>query len=724
MSIIQNIRDKYARVAVIAIAVALIGFILTDYLTGRGRNLFTGGRSNMVGSVNGKKIMFDDFNKKVDAAKAQTEDMYKQRGYPYNSSSVEMQAVDQTWGQEVNRVLFQSEFDKLGLRIGKKERYDVLYGPDAPDVIKKAGTDASGNYDPIKAKQQVDAMYKSNQVPKQQKEDFNRYISELEEQRMGQKYIALFTNSTNFPRWFIEKQIADNSLIAKISMVKMLYTDSTIVDSSIAISDKEIADYISKHKDNFKQTETRSINYVTFSAAPTSGDSSAIKQKMLALKPEFDTTNDVATFLMRNGGNEPADEYYPASKLPPFAKDSIVKAPKNAVTGPFIGGNSYVFAKLLDTKTMPDSVKARHILIQTFDPQSNQQLLDDSVAKKRIDSIEALINAGARFDSLAMKLSDDKGSGAKGGMLASPSNPAIPYFTQGEMVKEFNDFAFQGKTGDRKVVKTVFGYHLIEILDQKSFAPHYKIGYLAMEITPSKETDDSVQQKANEFFSDSRDRKAFDATYEKTLKPLKIQKGIAPNIDPLAAEIPGVGPSRSFVKDIYSAKLNEVLKPERIGSDYVVAVVTEVNAEGTQSVAKARSIVEPVLRNKKKAEMIKQKIGKITTLEAAAAALNKPIEAMDSVRMSSTSKVLGYESKVRGAAFNPANKGKVVPEALDGTMGVYVIRVESVGATASTEGSVEDQRKLRYQSNKNSGANPIEALKNSAKIVDKRSSRF
>jgi hypothetical protein len=34
MSIIQDIRDKYARISVIAIALALIGFILTDYVRG------------------------------------------------------------------------------------------------------------------------------------------------------------------------------------------------------------------------------------------------------------------------------------------------------------------------------------------------------------------------------------------------------------------------------------------------------------------------------------------------------------------------------------------------------------------------------------------------------------------------------------------------------------------------------------------------------------------
>ena len=47
------------------------------------------------------------------------------------------------------------------------------------------------------------------------------------------------------------------------------------------------------------------------------------------------------------------------------------------------------------------------------------------------------------------------------------------------------------------------------------------------------------------------------------------------NIKPNDAQVQGLV-SRTFVKNIYAAKRGEVLKPERIGNDYVVAVVTEV----------------------------------------------------------------------------------------------------------------------------------------------------
>ena len=105
-------------------------------------------------------------------------------------------------------------------------------------------------------------MMKNKQVPQAQKDQFNDYIDQLDLQRKSEKYAAMFTNSANFPRWFVEKQTADNSLLGKISLVKIFYTDSAFVDSTIKISDKEVEDYLSKHKEDYKQEESRSINYV------------------------------------------------------------------------------------------------------------------------------------------------------------------------------------------------------------------------------------------------------------------------------------------------------------------------------------------------------------------------------------------------------------------------------------------------------------------------------
>ncbi len=716
MSIIQDIRDKYAKVAVVAIALALVGFILTDYFSGRGG----GGRatgSKSLGSVNGKTVNADDFAKKVQ----QTEATMRGQGYP--AEMISSQAVDQIWAQEVNSIVLGGEVDKLGMKIGKKELGDILYGPNMPADLKQQLSDESG-YDPASAKRKIDDMLKSKTVPQDQKDAFNNYVEQLKQQRLSEKYVALLSNTTNFPRWFLEKQNADNSLIGKISMVREFYT--SIVDSTVKIDDKEIADYISKHKSEFKQEESRNIAYVSFNASPTPGDSLTIRNQLLLLKPELDTTTDAVSFLARNGVTNFFDGYIGASQMQISAKDSIQRLGKGQVFGPYLDGGSYVLAKMIDTKVLPDSVKCRHILLGVTDRQGNP-IMPDSIAKAKADSVALAIKNGASFDELETKYTTDQAAHADKGVMTFSSATI-----QGEgFAKEFGQFILlDGKPGDKKVIKTQFGWHYIEVLSFIKPQTSYKVGYLTQQILPSPETDSKAQEEANQFAGDSPDLKAFDAAFEKTQKPKGRVKGIGASIKPNDAQVQGLGYSRQIVRNVYDAKLGEVLKPERIGDDYVVAVVTAVFEEGTKNPATARPEIEAALRNKKKAEMLKQKIGKVTTLEAAAVALGgKPIEVLDSIRINATA-TLGYEPRVSGAVFNPANKGKVVPEALEGGSGVYVIRVDSVGSTPVTTGDIAEQRKNLYQQtrqfigNPQSPAYPLNGLKNAATIKDKRRNRY
>lgn len=711
MSIIQTIREKGARITVVIIAISLVGFILTDYFQSRGRS--AGGPSgNSVGKVNGKRINFEDFNRKVD----QTAENMKQQGYPAGPMLTQM-AVDNTWEQEVSRILMEGEFETLGIAVGKKELGDILYGPNAPADLKSQFTDQqTGQYNPVQAKQQIDQILKKG-TP-EQKTSFNNYINQLILQRRYEKYMSLFTSSINVPRWIVEKQNADNSQLAKASIVKEFY--SSISDSLAKVEDKEIADYVSKHKDEFKQQESRTISYVTFNASPSAADSADVIKKLNELKIAMDTTNDV-TQLLSSEGVDPSvnyDGFKSGKSLTSAFKDSIVKMPVGRVYGPYLEGGNYVLAKMQGVRTMPDTVKVRHILVATTqrDPQSGQSypVRDTATAYKLADSIRTAIAKGSSFDTLCVKLSDDPGSKDKGGVYDNVAS--------GSMVGPFNDFIFLNPVGAKGIVKTDFGYHYIEILSQKGSGAGYKIAFLPKEIVVSPETDNNASNQANAFAGDSRDLKSFDANYEKTLKPKGINKGVA-TLAPKDAQITGVGFSRQLVRNIYDAKVGVVLKPEKVDNNYVVAVVTEALKEGTMSVDKARPIAEAAIRNKKKAAMLKQKIGKVTTLEAAAAALGgKQIETLDSLRVTGGG-ALGYEPRITGAIFNPANKGKVVPEAIEGQSGVYVVRVESITATPVTAGSVADQRKEQAAQKKN-GVNPIEGLKKAATIKDSRTDRY
>ena len=715
MSFIQDIREKYARWAVVAIALSLLGFILMDAFAGRG-SIFSGGPSTTVGKVNGSKIDLKEFNIKV-----QQQETYQQQQRQATLSEGDRRGImESVWNDMVNQILLEGELGKIGMRVGKKETNDLLFGANPPQDLKSQFTDSkTGQYDAVLAQQQINEMKKRGTA--EQKANFNDYIGQLEYQRIFEKYNSLLVNSINFPKWLLEKQNADKSLISNIKYIVVNYSDSMFVDSTIKISDKEIANYISEHKEKYKQEESREIAYVAFSAKPRATDSLEAKEKLLTLKAEFESTNDIQRFFDREGNrSQYYDGYLSGKSLPQGIKDSASSIPNGSVYGPYQDGENYVLAKKIGMKMWPDTVKVRHILISLTqqDPATGQKtpLRDSLTAKKLTDSLALAIKNGSNFDALCAQFSDDPGSKDKGGVYEN--------VYAGQMVPEFNQFIFDKKTGDKGVVKTDFGYHYIEVLSQKGGSPAYNIAFLTRPIVASQETDNLANNEANKFAGSSRNAKAFDENVEKELKPKGINKLLASNIGVNDYMAGGLS-SRQFVKNIYTAKLNDVLQPVRIGDDYIVASVTAINKKGTQSVEKAKGGVEVILRNKKKAEIVKQKTGKITTLEAVHTTLNRATSTADSIRLLGQSPALGFEPKVLGASFNMDNQGKTIPELIEGVSGVYVIQVESISATPVANANVEEERKSKYATAKQTSMYRFaQVLKEAADIKDNRAKHF
>lgn len=716
MSIIQKIRDRGALISAIIIAFALLGFILMDAFTGKS-NFFAGGNSTTLGEINGKKVDYIEFEQKV---KAQEEAMQAQ-GQQLGDVG-RQRIIEGMWDQEVTKAIMNSEFDKLGFGVGKKEMNDHLFGANPPADLKQRFTNEQGVYDAVQAQMTMNQMKKDKVGNKQ----LNDYLEVVEFNRLMEKYSAMVTNSIYYPKWLIEKQNTEASGMSKVAFTKFLYRD--IPDTSIKVSDKEIEEYINKRKDQFKQEENRSIAYVMFDAAPTAADSALVKEQLQGLKLEFLASQDPAIFINRYGSaTEYYDGYVGKSKMQMPNADSIQNLPLNGIFGPYQDNSTYVLVKMIDKKQLADSVYARHILVRV--PEG----ADSVAASRRLDSAIGLINSGQNIVTVMKAVSEDT--------MASSADEGIMKFSANQIQdkQRFDqDFAkfilFDGKKGQRKKIRTQYGYHYIEIVEQKNIEPHYKIAFFSKRIVPSDDTETRASNDANRFAGDSRDMKSFDANIEKDLKPRGILKAFASNIKPNDYYIPGFsGMSRSFIRSIYDAKKGEVIQPQLIGDKYVVAIVTEVLEEGTQPVGIARAMAEPVLRNKKKADQIKQKIGKITSLEAAATALNTTIETADSVRFLGMSPAIGFEPKVIGASFNPANTGKVVTEPLEGQSGVYVLRVDNLIATSVVAGDVEEQKRMmEAQARQRAAGAPdytgqqqppphLMVLRKVSKIKDKRS---
>ncbi|MGD1967673.1 MAG: peptidylprolyl isomerase [Desulfobacterales bacterium] len=111
----------------------------------------------------------------------------------------------------------------------------------------------------------------------------------------------------------------------------------------------------------------------------------------------------------------------------------------------------------------PEQVKASHILIKV---DSNAPQAQKDEARKKIESVQKKANEGEDFATLAKTYSEGP-SGPQGGDLG--------YFRRGQMVKPFEEAAFNLKPNETSdIVETRFGYHLIKVVDKK---PAQKLAY-------------------------------------------------------------------------------------------------------------------------------------------------------------------------------------------------------------------------------------------------------
>jgi peptidyl-prolyl cis-trans isomerase D len=704
MQIIQSIKDRGGVIMAIFIAIALISFILMDSKSDSGRPT-----SYTIGKVNGTAVEMNDFNKRV---KTEENKQAQQRNGQQPTGADVLRIRDQVWNQIVAENVFYATADKLGINLTSKELSSILLSndPSNPFMQERSLMTPEGKLDLTKASEAIANIKK---YKGEQRDNIDAQIIEpLKLSTAAAKYGAMMSAAAYYPTWMQEKDATDEKNFAAISYVAVPFNE--ISDSAVTVKDEEINSYVAKHKTMFKQEAGRTISYVTFSQNPSATDSANAKKIVEDLKAGFASDTSASGFVARNSSVvDFVDDFLPLSRIPSNVKDSMVKYGNGVVSGPFVDGENYSIAKVLGSKQLPDSVKARHILIGTRDPQSGAELMVDSIASKLADSVLAAVKNGADFGALAAKYSTD-GSKDKGGDLGT--------FGYGAMVPEFNAYAFTKPVGEKGKVKTQFGYHIIEVTKQGNFKPAYKIAIIAKPILPSDETINAASIAATKAAANKGSKELADYASKNGLKIIDLPTTLKEN----DFSVGQMQDARSLVKWAFEAKKGAVSDPIVIGDDFVVATVNKTFEEGTQDAATARPMAEAAVRNQKKGEMIVAKMG--ATMESAAAAYGKQVQmagADSSITMAATIiNGIGPEPKVIGAAFNKESLTKVSAPII-GASGVYVIKTTAVLPKAeATAEKKAAQATAKLGAIRQQGGNWFEALRKQADIKDERSKFF
>jgi peptidyl-prolyl cis-trans isomerase D len=602
----------------------------------------------------------------------------------------------------------------LVLTLTDKELQDMETGPFADPLIKQNFTDpATGVFNPAKVSEfltQLGQLKGDEQINR--RSQWREFEEAIIKGRLSSKYTDLISKGMYVPTFMVNNSMKEKSSTASISFTTLPYT--MISDSSLKITDEEVKAFMKKKEALLLSQEAMAnAEFVVFDITPTKEDTSLSLGFLNTIRAEFDSipSDNLAEYVAKNSEETLTDLYLSEDKLQTPNAAEILAAPVGAVVGPYFANGAYKLARIMDKKSMPDSVKASHILVGVGENRTAE------AAKLSIDSIETMIKSGMDFATLATSRSEDQGSATKGGDLG--------FFAQGMMVPEFNDACFNGKVGDLKVVKTQFGYHLIKVTEQKNFKPAVKLAVVSKALQASETTIQSVFAKAAEFASKAKDVK----TFESTAKTMGKDKRVASNITKTQRSIQGLGSAREFSRWAFDSKIGAISGVMNLTDKCVIAHLVSRQEKGSlPAVETIKPQVEFILKREKKAEMLIAKAKGKTSLQEIALLGNSEVKNADTVLFAGGGNdIFGYEPKVTGAAFNKSLINKLSP-GIPGEQGVYFITVKAINEAPAPQGAnpMMDMERSQVQQQITSTVQQMmpQVLKKKAKIVDNRSNFF
>ena len=703
MSVILKIR-KNGKLAGGVIAVSLSIWIISEGANSTSfRDFFRGGSSTSVATVDGSKIDPKDYQLRVKEYETLMA-VYNPRNQMDEASKAQMS--EQVLQNTVVETIIGEQCDKLGIQTTEDDQKELIYGQNADQLVRRFSFNGqqvfdnpeTNMFDPQRVKE-LEKQF-TQEVPQGAEQVYEKLKTEwdavksyvLRNHRINQ-FNNLLAGSVFQPAFITKHTYSDKNANASIRFVKVPYT--SVPDSKITVNDDEIKGYVARHRAMYApDQDVRTIEYVSFDIKPSSADSDRARNTLLDAKAELISTKDEKS-LVSNKSDEPGayfDGYVNKKSYTAPSADSILSLQAGETYGPYVENNAYRLTKVVSRRTLPDSVKIRHILIKTKD--QGKDVLADTLAKARIDSIVAAIKSGVSFDSLVAHTSDDQGSRATGGVY----NWSLAQ--RGGLSKEFGDFSWEGSTGEKKTVKVengnYAGYHYIEILNQKDEMTSVKIATIVKNLLPSDSTVNALYAKANEFATKNTNGADFDANAKK----MGYDKRIGENVKVSSFTITGLGAAREVIRWTYDHKVGDVSPVFQLGDQrYVVAKVVSADEKGGMAITPAnRPMLEQRVRDEKKAEEIVKTCNGKGSLEAIAAAMGQQVQQLDTVSLgASFIPNLGYEPKVVGYTFYDGLKLNTMSPAIKGMGGVYFIIVTNRTTTPDDPQTPMKLAQERYQ---------------------------
>ena len=527
-----------------------------------------------------------------------------------------------------------------------------------------------------------------------------------------------------------------------VANIDYIFVDYNMIPDSVAeVNDEDRKDYFNGHRYEKKWKQDNDVavyDYVVIKFEPSQEDIEYYTSSMESLKTSFKNTDDDSTFVADNAespmfiesqyGPRPSgiysDQPYRGGRFSSFIDLQIDEALEGDVIGPFVHQDKVYLVKIYET-TEEEQAKVRHILITSKEGDE-----DDAANKRLADSIlYAVKRDSSKFTELVQKYSDDPGSVANGGVYS--------WFPKGQMVPEFENFSFEKRIGSAGVVRTNYGFHVIQVLGRK-IGTQKKIATVDESIMASSSTQDffydsiavnfymnadsaGLRAAADDYGYEVRSSGDVPLTYFKNNNYKYLNRTSQNNL---------YGPvdlnRKLFIaKWAFNSEIGDIMEPDFIShNQIVIAQLTEKIEGENDQFNNVKALMEPSVINKKKANyfITNNDISNRTNLDSIASSLGYALQT-NSVKYSDIN--IGNNQNNLPEPKVIANIFSLAPDAIspiiEGKQGMYIIKLNSLNnASLSSENVDEKSKNIEndYRNQVEQGC--YSSLLKAYQVVDKR----
>ncbi|MDR2802371.1 MAG: SurA N-terminal domain-containing protein [Prevotellaceae bacterium] len=656
MAVLEKIRVRMGVFITIIIGLALISFIVDADTLSSITSVFSS--QNDVGKINGKTISYQDFINRQEYY-AQINTLFTGGGSL--SEELQEQINDQVWQDFFREEVLNPQYDKSGIEVPAKELVDLAQGRFISPVLQRDPVfwGESGAFSRANVLNFISSI---NSDPTGMRAAYWKYCEDrMLNAQLLEKYMSLLTQSHYSNSLELKRKVNDRNTTIDISFVAQ--TLNAAGDSSIQTSDAAMRQYYKKYIKQFAQAaDERDIELVAFPIEPSDEDVRRTEDAMAKIYDEFTTVKagDLGGFVSRNSDVPFSGKYYKKNELSPVLDSFAFRATAKDILPVYREDNTFYAARIILSRMMPDSVKARHILIQNAGKEAGGRLAD---------SLINVLNRGANFGYIAQQYSADQ--------TANRNEGDLGWFTQGTMIKAFNDTCFVIPQNKLVKVETNLGIHIVEVTDRSPEERMVQLAIVEKTAHPGKATYQTIFAEANSLASESAQHEQFREAAAK--KNLTVTPAYSLNEGQKSlAALPDVN-VRDLVRWAYEAKIGGVSSVLTVGNYFVVASLTAVRNQGTLPFEQVRPDIESILQKEQKIERLAQQLKEAaagaTAIDAVAEKSNLAVNTATDISFSGSNFIsgVGLEPKLQGSVAGAPENALTGP--VKGSLGAYMFTV-------------------------------------------------